>query len=53
MSVKNDKQVVSVVLSKDIILKLDTIASLDDRSRGYIIKKIIEENIDKYIKEGN
>lgn len=40
-------------VSKDqrhIIEKLDKICKKEDRSRSYMVAKILEENIDKYLK---
>jgi len=35
---------------KPLMEKLDTVCKKEDRSRSYIIVKILEENIDKYVK---
>ena len=40
---------VSVILDEETIKKLDVIADSDDRSRSYIIAKIVADNIEKYL----
>lgn len=51
MAVREGKKVVQVVLKEDTMKKLDEIAKNELTSRSSIAGKIIEDNIDKYIKE--
>jgi hypothetical protein len=36
--------------NKPVIAKIDAVCKKEDRSRSYIIMKILEENVDKYLK---
>lgn len=34
----------------EVVEKLDAVCKKDDRSRSYVIMKVLEENLDKYLK---
>jgi|TARA_R110000744_G_scaffold345757_1_gene451189 metal-responsive CopG/Arc/MetJ family transcriptional regulator len=40
-----NKQSVTVFLTKELVAQIDQIANADDRSRSYIINKILEEQV--------
>lgn len=53
MALRKGKTAVGVNLKDTLLQKIDIIAEREISSRSAICAKIIEENIDKYIKENS
>lgn len=51
MALRKGKSGITVILKDEIIKKLEDIAELEFNSRSAIAAKIIEENIEKYIRQ--
>lgn len=46
-----NKKSVTVFLTKDLVAKLDHLAKSDDRSRSYVINKLLELQVEKDVAE--
>ena len=53
MALRKGKSGISVILKDETINKLQTMSEVELTSRSAIAAKIIEENIDRYIKNDN
>ena len=48
----SDTQVINVRLTSDEIKKIDELAKADDRSRAYMIRKLIRQALDEFQHSG-